>query len=146
MRLCIRLDIEDNDFHLHTSIDNNMHNLIKYHEISPVRYISSNRIYLMWGSISHGRKPPWVCKKVRWPGSSTTNLCLMITTFVDHRGREIRSCRSYERQEDKRPPPTFPTETRRQDPADGEIPARPTLQSFPARSRPIQTISEPDVN
>ncbi|KAL0925183.1 hypothetical protein M5K25_003498 [Dendrobium thyrsiflorum] len=60
MRLCIRLAIEDSGFHLHTSMDNNMHNLIKCHEISPIRYISSNRVYLMWGSISHGRKPPWM--------------------------------------------------------------------------------------
>ncbi|KAL0917270.1 hypothetical protein M5K25_012321 [Dendrobium thyrsiflorum] len=59
MRLCIRLAIEDSGFHLQTSMDNNIHNLIKCHEISPIRYISSNRVYLMWGSISHGRKPPW---------------------------------------------------------------------------------------
>ncbi|KAL0919412.1 hypothetical protein M5K25_011506 [Dendrobium thyrsiflorum] len=51
--------MEDSGFHLHTSMDNNIHNLIKCHEISPVQYISSNRVYLMWGSISHGRKPPW---------------------------------------------------------------------------------------
>ncbi|KAL0924745.1 hypothetical protein M5K25_005600 [Dendrobium thyrsiflorum] len=29
MRLCIRLAMEDSGFHLHTSMDNNIHNLIK---------------------------------------------------------------------------------------------------------------------
>ncbi|KAL0917406.1 hypothetical protein M5K25_012464 [Dendrobium thyrsiflorum] len=43
-------------------------------------------------------------------------------------------------------PPSFPTETRRQNPAGGEIPARPTLQGFPARSRPIEATSRLDVN
>ncbi|KAL0924205.1 hypothetical protein M5K25_005017 [Dendrobium thyrsiflorum] len=55
--------MEDSGFHLHTSMDNNIHNLIKCHEISPIQYISSNRVYLMWGSISHGRKPPWIPKE-----------------------------------------------------------------------------------
>ncbi|KAI0524918.1 hypothetical protein KFK09_004308 [Dendrobium nobile] len=48
MELYIRLVMEGSGFHLPTLMDNDMYNP-KVHDISPIRHISSNGVYLIVG-------------------------------------------------------------------------------------------------
>ncbi|KAL0912553.1 hypothetical protein M5K25_018534 [Dendrobium thyrsiflorum] len=95
MRLYIRLAMEDSGFHLHTSMDNNMYNLINVTRF-PSFDTSARMRFGVEGKILDFPNQ----RNDRLKGSSIFNLAplnhlpfrllvrSMITTFVSHRGRE----------------------------------------------------------
>ncbi|KAL0921466.1 hypothetical protein M5K25_008542 [Dendrobium thyrsiflorum] len=94
MRLYIRLAMEDSGFHLHTSMDNNIYNLINVTRFPS--FDTSARMRLKKGLTSYKdhnntrliRKRKWKKKIISYRIRERKMERSIATTFVSHRGRE----------------------------------------------------------